>query len=286
MVDTKLVDITCVESKDKLLTIKKDVQALFIRVFKKPLDDKAWEHYYINAPLGPATVFVCYRKGDLIGHGGIIPQELISKDGKRFGYYLQTAIMIDEKYRNLRPFKELMDTIHRYVVDRKAFVLAFPNDSSYLPFVKMLQWRKITEYNIRQYTLGSVSAYLGMKDKGVINEYRYFLKLDGEFLKWRGELNRMKLYKDKHCRIIYKDYRGALEILNAEGSDIDYRKLMSTLGYECINIPGCFLSLGSLKGLTYIANIGIPQRMCVYPGDYSELDYESIKASLLLSDIF
>jgi hypothetical protein len=278
-------NIVCIEGAEKLLAIKKDVQELFERVFGKTLCDDAWSHFYMNAPYGCATVFVCYGKSNIVAHGGIIPQRLISKNGSVHEYYLQTAIMVDEDYRNLYIFKKLMDSIHRYVTKKDTFSLAFPNDNSYLSFIKMLRWRKITEYSIRQYSLAgrddSFDEY-----KYVQKDYKYSLILDNGFLKWRGELNHLKVSEAEDYRIIYKDYEGALELLDVEGRDINFKEFMVSLGYDWINIPGCFLPFGTLKGLKYVHDVGISQRMCFYPGEYPKLYYDSIKPSSLLSDVF
>lgn len=286
MDNAQTVDIICAEGATKLSAIKKDVQNLFYSVFEKPLTDNAWEHFYLNAPPGSSTSFVCYIGSDLVAHGGLIPQRLMSKDGKAHDYYLQTAIIVNKEYRNLRIFKELMDAIHRYVTDKGTFVLAFPNKNTYSAFIKMLQWRKIREYNIRQYTLADDTTPSGEDSRDVKVNYGYFLSLDEAFLKWRGELNHLKVYEKEQYKIVYKDYKGALELLDAQGRDLNCKEIMAFLGYDRINIAECFLPLGSLEGLSYRQNVGIPQRMCVYPANYTVLDYESIRPSLLLSDVF
>lgn len=282
----KRVGVSIADSKDKLVVIKNDVQGLFSRVFEKPLTDEAWEHFYLNAPLGCAASFIGYAENVLIAHGGIIPQRLVSKNGKQHDYYLQTAVMIDKKYRNLHIFKALMEIIHQYIRERGTFVLAFPNDSAYLPFIKFLEWRRIREFNIGQYVFGRGPGSLKQDNENNRIDYEYSLCEDERFLDWRGELNHLKIYQKDNCKVIYKDYYGSLELLDIQGNDIGLKEMMSDLGYERINIAACFLSLCSLDGLIFKENIGIPQRMCVWPARYAKIDYESIKPSLLLSDVF
>lgn len=270
------------EGRPNLLKIKDQSQALFRNVFGRPMTDKAWEHYYLNSPYGTATVCGITEDGKMVAHGGIIPQKLVSTDGKEISYYLQTAVMVDEAHRNLMFFKKLMDTIHKYVLERNRFVIAFPNDSSYAPFIKLLRWELVTEFSIDQYVEGVWDG----ADRKMAPEHRYNLSLDEQFLKWRGEINNLKVIATTQNKVVYKDYEGALEILYASGADIEYKRLMSSLGYEKINIPNCFISCGRLEGLKRDRDVGIPQRFCIYPAANRQINYADIKPSLLLSDVF
>ena len=61
---------------------------------------------------------------------------------------------------------------------------------------------------------------------------------------------------------------------------------MTSLGFKKINIPECFLGRGILSGLSFEGQVGIPQRLCVYPAENADIDYRQIRPSLLLSDVF
>lgn len=110
--------------------------------------------------------------------------------------------------------------------------------------------------------------------------------MDSEFLKWRGELNGMKLHKTDRFEVLYKEYKGALEILDVQGTGVPYYEFMLECGYERINISDCFFGYGLSSNLQGIGTVGIPQRMCFFPPDNNSVDYTSIKPSLLISDVF
>jgi len=283
MPNGKPIEIACVQTPKELIGIKAGVQALFFDVFGKRLNDKAWEHYYLNSPYGNAAVFIAMVGSRIIAHGGIIPQLLGSVTGESIPYYLQTAIMVDEKYRNLIVFKKLMDAIHSYVEAKKTFVIAFPNDHSFGPFVKLLKWKKITEYNISQYEECNSNC---SGATGSAGEYRYDIKIDRQFLSWRGELNGIKKEETSNYKMICKEYEGALEILYVDGHGIDFREIMKRTAHKRINIPDCFLPYGKMDGLIRVGQVGIPQRFCAYPGESDKMKYSDIKPSLLLSDVF
>ena len=138
MGDIRIIEISSVKDTDDFLKIRNSFRDLFVRVFDKELSDEKWNHYYLNCPYGCATSFLYYSKeGSLIGHGGVIPQRLISQSGEVYDYYLQTAVMVDKECRNLLAFKKIMEAIHKYVVDKNTFSLAFPNDNSYGQFIKI-----------------------------------------------------------------------------------------------------------------------------------------------------
>jgi len=290
MNSTQTMEIIRVEGRQQLLNLKKDIQSLFKRVFGEHLSDEAWRHYYLNTPYGTSTVFVSYSGRDIIAHGGLIPQKLISREGKEYDYYLQAAIMIEQEYRNLDIFKKLMDEIHQYVMEREAFVLAFPNDKSYLPFIKLLEWRNVREYNIYQYILADDCALSDQCYRDTEHDFTYYLNLDDEFMKWRGELSHLKIFEEEGCKVVYKDYESALELLDVSvrkrGIKISVSKITDSLGYSKVNIPECFFDMLDLKGLSLVGTVGIPQRMCLFPSSIDRVEYKEIKPSLLLSDVF
>jgi hypothetical protein len=290
MDNTQTIEIIRVEGQQQLLNLKKDVQGLFIRVFGKQLSDEAWEHYYLNSPYGTSAVFVAYSGKDIIAHGGLIPQKLLSREGEEYDYYLQTAIMIEKEHRGLHLFKKLMDEIHQFVMEREVFDLAFPNDQSFLPFVKLFEWQNVREYSIYQYVLADDCASSGQYEKDTEHDFTYYLKLNDEFLKWRGELNYLKVFEEEGCKVVYKNYEGALEFLDVSvrkrGIKISVCEITGSLGYSKVNIPECFFDMLDLKGLSLVGTVGIPQRMCLFPSSIDSVEYKGIKPSLLLSDVF
>lgn len=278
-------NITILDNPSQLRSNQANIQALYANAFNNTLSDDSWRHFYLQAPLGCAKSFVCYVDNTLIAHGGIIPQQLSSVTGQTYDYFLQTAIMIEKRYRNLSVFCALLNAIQQYVDERDTFVLAFPNDNSYLPFTKILKWRPIREYSIQQYKLNKDSAQNESRDSSQI-DFDWQLHLDARFLKWRSELNDMRRYEKKHNFIFYKEYNGALDLLDMTGENVSFMEVMVDLNYKYINIPECFLPYGSTSGLTYMQDVGIRQRMCVYPANNSTVYYQTIKPSLLLSDVF
>jgi len=286
MEEQTLFKFVCVKDAERLISIRQDVQELFKECFKKQLSTPLWEHLYLNCPYGNAIVFLAYNDSELIGHCGIIPQVLIDHKGNEIVYYLQTALMIDQRYRTLKPFNDLMGMIHSHIKKNNTFVIAFPNDQSFKPFVMMLRWRFITEYSINQYCISDHPDKSLEKEEGVRSDFLYSQRLDEKFIKWRGEINGLKDLALENGRIFYKESEGALELLDVVGDGFSYKDILTTLGYEKVNIPQCFLGKGTIKGLGYVQTVGIPQRFCAYPEKTTLLDYNDIKPSLMLSDVF
>ena len=286
MSSAQAIDVFCLDTVNKLTAVKTGLQLLFLDVFRKPLTDAAWEHYYLNGPYGIATSFVVSSEGRLVAHGGVIPQQLVSPSGKIQRYFLQTGVMVAPQFRTLHIFQKLIDTIDAYVENQQTFVMAFPNQQSFSPLIRMMMWKQIRESGIRQYGVsndgqGAASSLIEWFD-----DYECRLILDRKFLEWRSELNHMKVIQHGGAQIIYKDYEGSLEILDVQGRGFSFRELAAELRYQSINIAECFLSSGTLEGLTYRQNIGIQQRMCVYPEQIAGMNYQGIQPSILLSDVF
>jgi len=277
-----------IDTREKQLDIKKDFQDLFLDAFKKPMSDVQWEHFYINCPVGQTISFVCYDGALMVAHGGLIPQRLLSKSGEKIDYFLQTAIMVREKYQTLVLFKELLDRMTDYVTNHRSFVVAYPNKNTYLPFVKMLGWRMVRQYDIGQYVVkeGAVTE----EKIGEQSDFEYEINKDAQFIRWRGESNGSKSLKTADFEIIYKDYYGSLEILDVSVSGKDIRiqvcDILKQLGCNSVNVAECFLGLITLDGLAFNKKVGIPQRMCFYPAEYDECRYDRIRPSLLISDVF
>lgn len=277
-----------IDTKEKQLEIKRDFQDLFLSTFKKPISDKQWQHFYLNVPFGQTISFVYYDNDIMVAHGGLIPQRLISKRGEKVEYFLQTAIMVREKYQNLLLFKELMDAIDSYVAGSGSFVVAFPNKNTYLPFVKMLRWKMVLEYDIKQYSLKEGEP--GNIQIGSGYDLPYEIDKNETFMRWRSDLNNMQVLKEEDFEMVYKDYDGSLEILDIYLKDQSIRiptcDVMRKIGYRKVNIAGCFAHQVSFKDLFLVGTVGITQRMCFYPFNHEKYRYEDIKPSLLLSDVF
>ncbi len=278
------------DSQEKQLEIKNDFQDLFKNVFDKDINDVKWMHYYVNNQLGVTVSFAMYDEDIMVGHGGIIPQRLKSKGGNRVNYFLQTAVMFRKEYQNLALFKELMDTISNYVKKNKTFVLAFPNAKSYLPFVKLLGWKLVTEYSIKQFSMDKKNQSLDVDCSEAGTDYTYEIEKSEDFKKWRGELNNLRTMETGEFSLIYKEYEGNLEILDisiyAKDTLIPASQITERLGYRKVNIPECFFDVLSLDHLAFSATVGIPQKMCFWPAQFGGLQYREIKPSMLLSDIF
>jgi hypothetical protein len=146
------------------------------------------------------------------------------------------------------------------------------------------------EYNIYQYVLTSDYVSSDQYYKDTEHDFTYSLNLDDEFLKWRGELNHLEIFEEEGCKVVYKDYKGTLELLDVSvrkrGLRVSASKITDSLGYSKVNIPECFFDMLDLKGLSLVGTVGVPQRMCVFPFSLDRVEYKKIKPSLLLSDIF
>ena len=279
------------DNREKQLKIKNDFQDLFLQVFQKSLDDIQWEHFYLNCPYGQAVSFAYYHKNIMIAHGGLIPQQLISKGGSTVDYFLQTAVMVSKEFQNLALFKNLMDNMGRYTEECGRFSLAFPNKNTFMPFVKMLGWNPVREYSIIQYKVVDRDDTCLTSGQGPEYEtFEYDLDLGSKFVLWRGELNKLFESANDEYKIFFKDHEGSLEVMYAslcrKGGFIPISKIAAESGFQSVNLPECYLGIISLENLQREKEVGIAQKMCFYPFQVNNLSYESIKPSLLLSDVF
>lgn len=163
------IEVKIIEDRVDLAILQPQMQKLFASVFGRKFTDAEWDHYYLNCPYGTATAFACFDKEVLVGFGGVIPQRLFDRAGNSYDYYLQTAIMIKKEYQNLVLFDQLMQSIHAYVCDRNSFVVAFPNDNTFLPFTKMFGWVLAEQYEIHQYVAGDKKKEIGANRRFVKN---------------------------------------------------------------------------------------------------------------------
>lgn len=280
--------IEMADTRARLLEIKQDIQELFLEVFERPFTDKEWEHFYLNNPAGQTISFFCYNGKELVAHGGIIPQQLFAHTKEIIPYFLQTGIMVRKKYQTLVLFKELMDAIHSYIEKKNTFVIAFPNDKTYLPFVKMLGWTCVKQFAIGHYEYNAGASFQESSDNNT--EYLFEIHKTPEFLRWRGELNGLQEVKTREFDMEYKDYQGSFEILDLkvyqQGWRIPLSDMVRQRGYKTANIPECFLPFLSLKDMGSCGTVSIMQRMCFYPFSYNKCRYDRIRPTLLLSDVF
>lgn len=277
------------DTKDLQKESRDDFLSLFKEAFGHSLPIDTWEHFYLHMPYGQTVSFTYYDGDTMVAHGGLIPQQLIDDHGRRIGYFLQTAVMVGKKFQNLVVFKSLLDWMDGYVEGKGLFSVAFPNQQSFLPFIKLLRWRNVHEYSIEQFVLDKTNVSM-CKNVWQWERYRYCLPEEEEFVSWRSELNNFKIYEQPAFKIVYKEYEGSMEILDVtvkqDGAWIPVSKIMRELGYIRVNIPGCYLGVCELGVLTKQGAVGIPQRMCFYPPEHTHIRYEDIKPSLLLSDVF
>ena len=287
----KDINLFIADTREKQLKIKSDFQGLFLQVFQKPLDDIQWEHFYLNSPYGQTVSFAYYHKNIMISHGGLIPQQLISKGGRKVDYFLQTGVMVRKEFQNLALFKALMDKISKYIEEHDRFSLAFPNNNTFMPFVKMLGWNLVREYSIIQFKIidGNDTCLTGGQDHEQ-KTFEFDLDLDSKFVSWRGELNKLFESSNDEYKIMCKDYESSLEVLYAstchKGSFIPISKIAAEYGFQSVNIPECYLGIISLENLQKEKEIGIVQKMCFYPFQVDNVSYDNIRPSLLLSDVF
>jgi hypothetical protein len=281
-------EVEVIGTREGQAAIKNDFQDLFLEAFKKPLPDAEWEHFYLNCPFGQTVSFVCYDGDAMIAHGGLIPQQLVSNDRGKINYFLQTAIMVRERYQTLFWFKDLLDNMASYLEGHGSFAVAYPNNNTYLPFVRMLGWRMVREYSINQYIL--MDGLPADEKIGEVRGFKYDINKSEQFMRWRGEINCLKRLKTDDFEIDYKEYAGSMELLDVlvlkDGFRIPVPRIMKQLKYNSVNIAGCFSGLVSIKGLSLIGTVGIPQRMCFYPAEHKGCRYEEIRPSLLISDVF
>jgi hypothetical protein len=277
-------EIKKIDSREGLIEIKSGMQALFSAIFGKEFSDSYWEHIYLNSPYGVSTAFIAENeKKEVVASVGIIPQQLIDSKKQPISFYLQSGLMIHQDYQNLILFNDLMQAVHNFINEKNTFDLAFPNHQSFGPFVKMLKWKHIRDYDIFQY---QVKEGADSTIEYSTENFNYELDLNDGFLKWRGEINQMQKIVTDEYQVIYKKFEDAMEILDISGKQVPIAKIALDNGFQNVNIPDCFLEAIHSEGLEKQNKVGIEQRMCIYPNNYSNLDYNKIRPLLLLSDVF
>lgn len=271
------------------LSIRGSFLDLFEAVFGRRMNAAEWEHFYLQAPFGQTISFALYDADCMVAHGGLIPGRLLDTSGGVINYFLQTAVMVRKKYQTLVVFKSLLDWMSEYAREKGLFSMCFPNQASYLPFTKLLCWRMVQEYDICHFQSGDGSSEPDIRDF-LPRAYRYHLPEEAPFMRWRNQLNHARKLTFGGISLIYKNYKGSMEILDLDLNRMSGRlrvnDMIGKLGFDSVNIPGCYIPACSLAGLVKRGTAGIPQRMCCFPVNYPACDYAEIKPSLLLSDVF
>lgn len=277
------LSLKIIQDEKTFKSVQSQIQDLFLEVYGRRFSNKEFEHYYLKSPYGLSSLFALYEQDQLVGSTAIIPQKLKSTDEKiQIYYYLQSGMMIKKEHRNLNALNIIMKAIHQRVDDEKTFVMAFPNEKSFLPLTRVFKWKHVRDFSINQYRQGH-----SLSEKQASNEnYLYDLIFDDSFFKWRQEINQMSFFESSQGKIFYKDYKGQLEVLYAHGLGIEVTSLATRLQKEVINIPSCLGAEINLEGLKKAGEIGNTQRLCIYPNHHPLIDYSKIRPSMLLSDVF
>jgi hypothetical protein len=125
-----------------------EVAALFQRCFQRELDHERWAQYYFHNPYGaPLVTLARNQAGELIGHSGMIAQQLVDRHGVTYPYCLSISLMIDPQYREgFATFYTLFGAATQAAQERQVpFLLAFPNANSFLLLRHGFGWRELCE---------------------------------------------------------------------------------------------------------------------------------------------
>ena len=261
--------VTSAESKQAL---KNDFQVFFKDVYEQDLDDNNWEHQFLHSPYEDSALFLAFDTNRIVGSALMIPQKYQTKTCSG-SYYLWTTSAVSKAYRSKGVYAELLAMQREYTAkNKKDFIFAFPNKLAY-PAVKLFGGFKDL------YKTNLVETSIDMLDlKNIENS----LVIDKDFFQWRFEHKDYLFYVIEDYIIISKKFENTLDILalyrkkDLESLSIEIEK--SKIPKDIITMASflkdnaTFKTLDTLSGTYYPIN--------------KDIDYNTIKLNLLMSDVF
>ena len=267
MIDYKIV--TLLESKQ---TLKNDFQVFFKDVYEQDLSDNNWEHQFLHSPYEDSALFLAFDNSKIVGSALMIPQKYETCIGNG-SYYLWTTSAVAKAYRSKGVYAELLAMQRKYTAkNKKDFIFAFPNKLAY-PVVKLFGGFKDL------YKTNLVKTSIDMLD---FNNIKNSLVIDTDFFKWRFEHKDYLFYEREDCIIISKKFENTLDIL-ALYKKKDIKSL--SIDIEDSKIPKDIITIASfLKENATYDTLGTLNGT-YYPIN-KNIDYNTIKLNLLMSDVF
>jgi hypothetical protein len=121
------------------------VRQLFQTCHARELPADEWQWRYREGPVGEAIVTVGEAGSEVIAHWACLPVTL-HKGSESMAAGLGMDLMVHPAFRNATLFVRLAEAHHERCLKAGLRILfGFPNDHSYLPLCRMLDWRPIEE---------------------------------------------------------------------------------------------------------------------------------------------
>lgn len=254
---------------------------LFSRVFyrereieKRKMSLKYWKWRFIENPFGRGIIKLLFDDNKLIGHYAVIPMEIKVMD-KVVETVFSMTTMTHPNYRGRGIFPFLAEETYREAVRGGfKFVYGFPNQNSYKPITKKLNWKGFGNMDVWQKKMNSECAS-GYTENGDIKKldkfdnsisylwekvrqsYSVAVPRTKVFLNWRfvqnPEVDYVKyIYVDSKGGvsgyIVFKIYRSGIEI---KGNIVD---LLSIPDKKVVRgLLGCVYRGFTEQGITDIS---------------------------------
>ena len=261
--------VTKLESKQNL---KNDFQAFFKSVYERDLSDENWEHQFLHSPYEDSPLFLAFDNENIVGSALMIPQKYLTNEASG-SYYLWTTSAVAKEYRSKGVYAELLSMQREYASkNKKDFIFAFPNKLAY-PVVKLFGGFKDL------YKTDLAKTSIDMLDfKNIENS----LVIDKDFFRWRFEHKNYLFYEIENHIIISKKFENTLDILAIYRKE-DLEDL--TMDIQNEDIPKNIITISS-----FLKEDAIFSSLDKLSGTYfpinKNIDYNTIKLNLLMSDVF
>jgi len=199
------LDYLVVRSFDELSPFLDSFLALYRRIFLREYAPKLLGHLYRDCPCGQGSGVLVLRGDEVLGFAGIIPQE-IEAAGKVVSYGLSINMMVAPEIRSggatfVRMVKELESLARRSGYE---FILGFPNQNAFLPFVKLAGWRLVDEARFAEGDI-AVAGYIDFLRAQTQKAF-----LTKRLLRWR--LTRFSYRVVSGC--LLKEYLGETNLID------------------------------------------------------------------------
>lgn len=132
---------------------------LFSEVFNRRMSLEVWKWRFIENPFGKGIIKLLFDDNKLIGHYAVTPME-VKVTNKVVNTTFSMTTMTHPNYRGRGIFSLLGEETYREATQRGfKFVYGFPNQNSYLGFIKKLNWKGFGNMDVWQKNLGG--KYVG-----------------------------------------------------------------------------------------------------------------------------
>ena len=257
------------EEKEK---IQDKFFVFFNSVYKKKLTSIEWTHQFLNSPYNDSPLFIAFNNDKIVVSALMIKQKIKVHD-KIFSYYLFTTSAILEAYRVKGIYAELLKLQKEYALKNKSdFIFAFPNKLA-LPVLKLFGGFKPLE------KINLVETFFHNIDFKKSNNT--FI-LDKNSLKWRFEHKEYGFFKINKNVCVYKYFNSKIDILeiyDERSFPVDVENELNFQKHDKFIIPEFYV-----KDLS--KNIKYDSIFPTYYAFNKEVNYNNIKPSLLMSDVF